>query len=235
MEQATSHSVFHAAIATTTALFSFDEDGLRVLLVRRETPNTPTQSGWALPGLILSPEQEPETAAFSLAVSVSGQNWLELHQVRAFTAPDRHPAGRVINIAWYGFLSPVPDLPAPPTWAKEMRWVPETELPPLLFDHEEVLASARKRLKKRMRRHPVAFRMLPVLFSLNDLQAVYEQVFEMELDKRNFRKKVMASGLVLETGISRSRDRGQGRSAKLFRFDWENYRKDRERLFHFDL
>lgn len=233
MKQTPSPTQFHAAIANTPVLFSFEEQSLRVLLVR-----LPTESGlveWALPSILLDPNQEPEKASFDLAVEVSGQNWLELHQVGAYPAAVQYPLGRVFHIAWYGFLSPVPDLPQPPSWAAELRWFAEDVLPTLPEDHAEVLNSARKRLKKRMRRHPVAFRMLPVLFSLNDLQLLYEQVFEMELDKRNFRKKVMASGLVLETGISKSREGGQGRSAILHRFDWEAYRQDRERMFHFDL
>lgn len=233
MKQTPSPTQFHAAIADTTVLFSFEEQGLRVLLAR--LPADAGKEEWALPSILLNPNQEPEKAAFDLAVEVSGQNWLELHQVGAYSVSEQHDLGRVIQIAWYGFLSPVPDLPKPPAWAAELRWFAEDALPSLPPDHAEVLGSARKRLKKRMRRHPVAFRMLPVLFSMNDLQLLYEQVFEMELDKRNFRKKVMASGLVLETGISKSREGGQGRSAILHRFDWEAYRQDRERMFHFDL
>ena len=233
MEQALHPAHSYATIATTTVLFSFEADALRILLARRKGQETGRE--WAIPGMIIGPDQDSDTSALALATEVSGQKWLELHQVRAFDAPDRHPLGRVVNIAWYGFLSPIPELPAPPAWATELKWFGENELPPLMFDHQEVLISARKRLKKRMRRHPAAFRMLPVLFSLNDLQAVYEQVFEMELDKRNFRKKVQSSPLIIDTGVIRSRDSGQGRSAKLFRFDWESYRQNRELMFHFDL
>ena len=119
------------------------------------------------------------------------------------------------------------------TDAAEARWFPVTDIPPLAFDHAEIFAAALTRLRGKLTYQPVGFELLPPKFTLTQLQRLYESVLGTEIDKRNFRKKVLSYGLLLP--LDETHREGAHRPAQLFRFDPVRYEKLKKKGFHFEL
>ena len=165
---------------------------------------------WALPGGRPRADEDLEEAARRFLADAAGLDEpRHLEQLASFGAPERDPRGRVVSVSYLA-LSPEPV--APPGHS---RWWPLDALPPLAFDHEDVVASALERLRGKLSYSTVAYGLLPDEFTLSELQDVYEVVLGRELDKRNFRKKVLSLG-VLEEGHGMRR--GSHRPAQLHRF-----------------
>jgi 8-oxo-dGTP diphosphatase len=182
----------------------------------------PFEGVWALPGAINPPdEQLKETMLRELRHIGLGDIWVE--QLKTFDRPPqyvdgtlaragRDPRGRVISVAYFGLVP----IGRHGVEGPGLRWTPVDELPPLAFDHEEIVQYARWRLRNKILYSSVAFQLLPAEFTLTQLQHTYEQVLGEQLDKRNFRRKVLDSGVVVETGAS-TRE-GTRRPARLYRF-----------------
>jgi 8-oxo-dGTP diphosphatase len=219
-------------LSVDPVLFTLIGDRLHVLLLRRAW--APFRGWWALPGAINPPrEQLKETMLRELARLELGDIWVE--QLKTFdrppqyvdgtlARPGRDPRGRVISVAYFG-LVPVTSPTFPGGLAGpgpggspdgEVAWRPVDELPSLAFDHEEIVSYALWRLRNKILYSSVAFQLLPPEFTLSRLQRVYELVLGEQLDKRNFRRKVLDAGVVVETGHHTKE--GTKRPAKLYRF-----------------
>ncbi len=197
-----------------------DGQGLEVLLVQRGI--APFHGGWALPGGLVLALEDLETAVRRELKEEAGiePTWLE--QLYTFGQPDRDPRERAITIAWLGLVQPDRYPPTAATDAADARWWPMSQLPPLAFDHADILGVARTRLEGKVRYQPIGFDLLPPEFTLSELQALYETILQRPLDKRNFRRKIGRSGLLLDTG--RKRTGGAHRAPSLYRFDRDRYR-----------
>jgi 8-oxo-dGTP diphosphatase len=201
-------------------LFTLIGNRLHVLLRLRTWP--PFEDVWALPGAINPPdEQLKETMLRELRHIGLGDIWVE--QLKTFDRPPqyvdgtlaragRDPRGRVISVAYFGLVP----IGRHGVEGSNLRWTPIDELPPLAFDHEEIVRYALWRLRNKILYSSVAFQLLPAEFTLTQLQRAYEDVLSEQLDKRNFRRKVLESGVVVETGAS-TRE-GTRRPARLYRF-----------------
>jgi 8-oxo-dGTP diphosphatase len=186
-----------------------DGAGIPVFLALRR-PREPFQGNWALPGTLLRDREDLEEAALRILAEGPGlDSPRHLEQVGTFGAPDRDPRGRVVSVSYLALA------PRPADVRASAAWWPVTGVPPLAFDHAEILDSAVQRLRAKLSYSNVAYGLLPDTFTLSELQAVYESVLDRALDKRNFRKKVQALGLVTE---SEGQRRGPHRPAQLYRF-----------------
>src|SRR5204862_5558809 len=117
--------------------------------------------------------------------------------------------------------------------AVNARWFPVSKIPRLAFDHADIVKTAVERLKGKVRYQPIGFELLPPKFTLSQLQHLYESVFGTNLDKRNFRKKVLGFGLLVP--LKETQMTGRHRPAKLFRFDADKYEKLKKKGFNFEL
>jgi 8-oxo-dGTP diphosphatase len=208
-------------LSVDPVLFTVIEDRLRVLLRRRRWP--PFEGVWALPGLINpAGEQIEETMRHELQRLGMGDIWVE--QLKTFdrppqyidgalAVPGRDPRGRVISVAYFGLVPPGHQVRE---GEEEIAWRPVDDLPALAFDHEEIVRYALWRLRNKILYSGVAFQLLPPEFTLTQLQRAYEIVLSKRLDKRNFRRKVLDAGAVIETGSMTQR--GTRRPARLYRF-----------------
>lgn len=196
-----------------------DGRGLEVLLIQRGVE--PFAGAWALPGGLVLPREDLETAVRRELLEESGvePGWLE--QLYTFGRPDRDPRERTITVAWLGLVQPDRYAPHAATDAVDARWWPVAALPPLAFDHADILEVARTRLQGKVRYQPIGFDLLPVEFTLSELQALYETILERALDKRNFRRKILRTELLVDTG--RKRTGGAHRAPSLYRFDRDRY------------
>ncbi|HLJ66419.1 MAG TPA: NUDIX hydrolase [Chloroflexota bacterium] len=208
-------------LSVDPVLFTLIADRLHVLLRKRTWP--PFEGVWALPGAINPPrEQLKDTMLAELASLGLGDIWVE--QLKTFdrppqyvdgalTVPGRDPRGRVISVAYFGLVPIGRELAVDD---ENVRWMPVNHLPPLAFDHAEIVQYALWRLRNKILYSSVAFQLLPPEFTLTQLQRAYEHVLSEALDKRNFRRKVLEAGVVEDTG--RCTRQGTRRPARLYRF-----------------
>lgn len=203
----------HLAVTTDIALFTIREDRLAVLLVRRGSE--PFKDCWALPGGFVKPDACLEDCALRELAEETGVTGVYLEQLYTFGKPDRDPRERVISVAYYA-LAPSEGLsPVAGSDAAEVAWFAMGALPQLAFDHRDIISLAQQRLRAKLDYSTVAFGFLAQTFTLGELQKVFETIRGDALDKRNFRKHILALDLIEETGASRRV--GSHRPAKLYR------------------
>jgi 8-oxo-dGTP diphosphatase len=204
------------AVTVDIILFTFQNNHLKVLLVRRKQP--PFAGKWALPGGFVHIDEELEEAALRELSEETQVKDIYLEQLYTFGEPDRDPRGRVITVAYFALLSldqaESHQLQAASD-ADEAAWWDVYALPSLAFDHDRILLYGLQRLRWKLEWTALGFLLLPVEFTLSELQKVYETVLNEPLDKRNFRRKMLATDVLEETGNLRE---GDHRPAKLYRF-----------------
>ncbi|ODT89556.1 NUDIX domain-containing protein [Phenylobacterium sp. SCN 70-31] len=187
----------HPAVATDIAVFTLRRGALHVLLIERG--GEPFLGAWALPGGFVQPEEDLDACARRELQEETGVESDVLLHFANFSAPCRDPRERVISVAYLA-LMPSDELRVEGSSdAAQAQWFPIGDLPPLAFDHEEILRQALANLGARARGVTLLFALLPPRFTLSQLQAAYEAVTGEEAEKRNFRKMVLGLGCVRET------------------------------------
>jgi 8-oxo-dGTP diphosphatase len=205
-------------VTVDIAIFALHSGQPRVLLIQRGYD--PFQGSWAIPGGFVTKQETLEAAARRELFEETGVHDVHLEQLHTFGAPDRDPRGRVISIAYVAIL-PAEKAAKGGSDASEAAWYPVSELPPLAFDHADILARARSYLAEKIVTSDLAFKLMPEKFTLTELQKLCEAVVGRALDKRNFRKKIQQLDIL--AGLREWRREGLPRPAQLFRFLPRNY------------
>lgn len=219
------------ALTVDCAVFGWGEGELRLLLVRRG--RQPFRGRWALPGGFVRPDEGLQEAARRELEEETGLADVFLEQLYTFGAPGRDPRGWVVTVAYYALVRRLGLAPRAATDAEAAAWFPVDALPELAFDHDDIVRRAVERLRSKVRYAPIGFALLPREFTLGELQRLYEGILGAPLDKRNFRRKVLALGLLEDTG--RRQEGVAHRAARLYRFDRERYRRRERGDFAFRL
>jgi 8-oxo-dGTP diphosphatase len=201
------------SVTVDVIIFTLRDNDLQALLVKRGHP--PFAGMWAIPGGFVDIDESLEDAALRELGEETSVRDVYLEQLYTFGEPDRDPRGRVITVAYFALVPANAVQPRPGDDAAETRWWPLYDLPPLAFDHADILAYALKRLRYKLEYTAVGFELLPKAFTLSELQAAYEIILGEKLDKRNFRRKIISADVIEETGEYRA---GEGRPARLYRF-----------------
>ena len=201
------------SVATDCVVFTIEDDALKLLLIRRGIE--PFKGKWALPGGFLAEGESLDDCARRELAEETGVKDIYLEQLYSFGAPDRDPRSRVISVAYMALMRAGTRTAAAGSDAESVGWHKAAALPPLAFDHREIVTMARKRLASKLAYSSIAFQLLPPSFTLSELQRVYEIIKGEDLDKRNFRKWIDGLGLVEETG--EKRQEGAHRPAALYR------------------
>ncbi len=201
------------AVTVDITIFTVRNDELNVLLIKRA--ETPFQGEWALPGGFVTENEGLEAAAERELVEETGVSGVYLEQLATFGAPGRDPRGHTITVAYYALIpSDNLELTAS-TDAEGVAWFGIDKLPDLAFDHDEILEQALDRLVAKLEYSTIAFQLMPEAFTLTELQHVYELIERKEIDKRNFRKRILALAAIEPTGEEKRE--GPHRPAKLYR------------------
>jgi 8-oxo-dGTP diphosphatase len=201
-------------VAVDNCIFTVLEDRLHLLLI--QMTKVPYTEMWALPGGLIQDDESLDAAAVRILYEETGVAEVYLEQLYTFGRPDRDPAGRVVSVAYFALIHAAGiALRTQPKYA-DVCWWPCATLPPLAYDHDAVAAYARQRLEWKLAYTNVVWSLLPRRFALTELQKVYEAVLGRKLDKRNFRKKILALRLVEPVGETAMR--GAHRPAMLYRF-----------------
>ena len=208
----------HPAVTTDCVIFGYDlREGLSVLLVQRGID--PFKGRWAFPGGFLRMDEDADTGARRELMEETGFEAESITQFGAFTAVDRDPRERVITIAYLALVRKG-DVQGGDD-AADARWFPVTAVPPLAFDHDRILRIALERLKEQIHFRPVGFELLPEVFTMSQLQALYEAILGVRFDRRNFASKMLKLGLLQPTG-QRPADAAR-RIPQLYRFNLQKY------------
>lgn len=220
-----------AALTVDCVVFGFDEGELKVLLIKRGL--APFKGKWALPGGFVRVDETIDEAARRELLEESGLADVFLEQLYTFGGVGRDPRERVVSVAYYALVKLAEHPAIGGSDASDAQWFPVAKLPALAFDHGEILKAGLSRLRGKVRYEPIGFELLPEKFTLSQLQHLYQTVLQTELDKRNFRKKILSMGLLIP--LEEQVRAGAHRPAQLFRFDDRAYAALKKRGFNFEL
>ena len=208
-------------VSVDCIIFGFDENKLKVLIGRRLMD--PGRGEWSLYGGFVAADESIDEAAKRTLSELTGIHNIFMRQVGAFGKVDRDPGERVISIAYYALIN-VKDYDEKLRREHGVEWVNINELPKLYSDHNEMVMKAWKLMKQKMRTEPIGFRLLPPLFTLTQLQRLYEAVGGEEIDKRNFRKRIKDMDFIEKTELIDKLSSKRG--AFLYRFNNKAYKED---------
>lgn len=184
------------AVTCDCVIFGFDGNELKILLIERKLE--PFKGYWALPGGFMRMDETIEQcAARELKEETNVEN-VYLEQFEVFSSTDRDPRGRVVTVAFIALVRPSDYRVIGGDDAERAAWFNSNMLPPVAFDHQEIIDKAKVRLTEILRLRPVAFQLLDEIFSVDDLRKVYEAVNKTQYDRRNFQRKLMQSNIVEE-------------------------------------
>ena len=186
----------HAAMTADCVIYGFDGESLKILLIERGME--PYKGMWALPGGFMKIDETIEQTARRELFEETGLKDVYLSQFKVFSSVDRDPRERVVTVAFIALVRPSDCQLLAGDDAATALWFDENILPPMAFDHVEIIRQAREHLSEILRVRPVAFELLNKVFSLSELQRVYEAVNRTTYDRRNFQRKALQSGMLSE-------------------------------------
>jgi 8-oxo-dGTP diphosphatase len=219
------------ALSVDCVVFGLDDESLKVLLVRRGGP--PFEGAWALPGGFVAMDETLERAARRELEEETGVRLEYLEQLYTFGAPDRDPRERVVTVAYFALVRLLDYTVQAASDASDAAWFAIDDLPRLAFDHGRILATGRQRLRSKIRYEPIGFDLLPKKFTLSQAQRLFETALGRALDKRNFRKKILALDILTELDEV-ERDVAH-RAARLYRFDERKYQQKKRQGYQLEI
>ncbi len=217
-------------LAVDCIIFGFDEEDLKILLIKRDFE--PEKGKWSLMGGFLQNEENLNEAANRILHHLTGINDIYLEQLYTFSEVDRDPAERTISTAYYALIN-AKDHENALSSDFSAQWFSISDFPELIFDHKEMIEKAIKRLRRRVSTKPIGFELLPEKFTMRQLQKLYEAILGTKLDKRNFINKINGLDVLVkldEKDMSSSR-----KGSYLYKFDTDKYQKKISEGFSFKL
>jgi 8-oxo-dGTP diphosphatase len=234
------------SVSVDCVIFGFDKSGLSVLLnqidkeelkmllpkqasdeqitqIYEKHPLFTGEMHWSLFGGHVPEDQDLDEFAKELLYQATGMNDVFLKQIQSFGSLGRVPYTRVITIGYYALVNPDYYDIRKSKIAKSLQWFNLNELPPLSFDHAEIIQEALNKLRQEVMYHPVGFHLLPEKFTLTTIQSLYEVILNKKMDPRNFRKKLAKMELLIDSG--EKQQKVAHRAAKLYQFDIQIYEK----------
>lgn len=218
------------SITIDCVIFGFEKGSLEVLLIKHAEGIS--KGKWALPGGWINRNESIDAAALRLLRELTGVERIYLEQLRAFGAPERFPLDRVITIGYYALVKPEDYNIKAGFTASEAKWFKIEDCPELIYDHSEILSYSLSSLRKKVRQAPVGFNLLPEKFTLLELMKLYEEILGVEMDKPNFRRKILRMKLLVD--LNEKQQDVSHRAAKLYKFDHKIYEQLTRRGFNFE-
>lgn len=229
MEGTYTYKYPHPAVTTDCVIFGYDhQEGLSVLLIKRGLE--PFKGSWAIPGGFIRMNEDAETGARRELKEETGLETAYMEQFGCFSEVDRDPRERVITIAYYALVKKSEVVGGDD--ASEAHWFPIDNIPPLAFDHDRILRVALKKLKEHIHFVPIGFELLPEIFTMPQLQKLYESILEVKFDRRNFANKMIKLGILNEAG-----ERPAEASSRIpvkYRFNRDNYMELKSKGFRLE-
>lgn len=208
-------------VSVDCIVFGFENNQLKLLIGRRQMD--PGRGEWSLYGGFVRDDEGLDEAANRVLYSLTGLKEIYMKQVGAFGAVDRDPGERVISVAYCALIN-VNDYDDKLRQQYELVWADLGQLPKLYSDHNQMVSKAISLLRRRIKTEPLSFNLLPDLFTLTQLQHVYEAILGSPIDKRNFRKRIKQIDFIEKTELIDKKTSKRG--AALYRFNKKMYADD---------
>ena len=205
-------------LAVDCIIFGFDGTELKILLIKRGF--NPEKDNWSLMGGFVQANESIDQAANRILKELTGIEGVYLEQLYTFANPDRDPIERTASVCHFALVD-IHKYEAQLNDDYHAEWFPLKRFPKLIFDHNEMVEMAAKRLRYKAAFHPILFELLPDRFTLPQLQLLYENVYNTTIDKRNFSKRVLATGLLIK--LTEKDKASSKRGAFYYRLDTQNY------------
>ncbi|BAV08661.1 8-oxo-dGTP diphosphatase [Filimonas lacunae] len=203
------------SLAVDLVVFGYHENELSVLLLNRNAE--PFANTWVLPGAFVQMDETFLQTCSRVLQTKLGMDNVYLEQLYSFDNPDRDPRGRAISVAYYALVNPHKFTVTAGQMANDVVWFPVKKIPALGFDHKEIFKMALQRLQSKILYMPIGFELLDELFTMTELHELYECILDITIDRRNFRRKILDSEYIINTGTKR--DGLQNRHPDLYRFN----------------
>lgn len=216
----------HLLLAVDCIIFGFDGSRIKALLIRRNFD--PGRGKWSLMGGFVRKKESVREAAVRVLNQLTGLTDIYMEELGCFGEVDRDPGGRVVSVAWFALIN-LNDYRAELMEEHHSRWFELDELPRLLFDHNQMIRLAQERLKEKVAAHPAGFTLLPRKFTLQQLQGLYEAIYEKKMDKRNFTRRILDLGILKK--LEEKEKSGSRKGAFLYVFEKNKFGNNSKKNF----
>ncbi|GAB3773086.1 NUDIX domain-containing protein [Spirosoma horti] len=213
-------------LALDSIIFGFDGESLKVLLVKRGVE----EKTWSLMGGWLQPDEGLEQAAARILFELTGLTNVYLEQLFAFGDPHRDPIVRTISVAYFSLVK-VADYESKISETFQAHWFSIYDLPPLLFDHGDMVELAIRRLRYKAAQHPIGFELLPNKFTIPQLKKLYDAIYNTDFDKRNFSRKILSTNLLIK--LDEKQKGFSKRGAYYYQVDMAKYQQNSDSFLNF--
>jgi len=217
-------------ITIDCVIFGFNNGNLEVLLVQHAEGESIGK--WGLLGGYMHKEESSDDAAQRILYELTSMDNIYLEQLKAFTNPKRVIERRVVTIGYYTLINREDYNIKASLTVREAKWHKIKDIPNLIFDHNEILNFSLKHLQNKVRQAPIGFNLLPEKFTLLQLMHLYEEILGIDLDKSNFRRKILHMKLLV--ALDEKQQDVSHRAATLYKFDSEIYDKLTQKGFNFE-
>lgn len=215
-------------IAVDCIVFGFDGEHLKILLIKRGFE--PEKDKWSLMGGFVTPEESLDDAANRVLTQLTGLNGVYLEQIQAYGNPLRDPIERTLSVTYFALI----DIHKYETQLNDQyhaEWFLLKDAPSLIFDHNEMVETAKKKIRYKAALHPILFELLPKKFTIPQLQNLYEDVYNTQIDNRNFIRKLTATKLLIK--LAEKDKSGSKKGAFYFKLDKKKYQANFQAFLNF--
>ena len=215
-------------VAVDCIIFGFDGFNLKLLLIKRGFE--PQKNKWSLMGGFVQSDEKPEAAASRVLTQLTGLKNVYMEQLLVFGDPERDPIERTISITYFALID-IKKYEKQISDDYRAEWVQLDRVPSLIFDHDRMVQHAKNRLRYKAALHPILFELLPEKFTIPQIMTLYEQVYDVQLDKRNFTRKLRSTGLLIKQ-LDKDKENSK-KGAFYYKLDKTTYREKFTKFLNF--
>lgn len=218
----------HLLVAVDCIVFGFDGEHLKLLLIKRGFE--PEKDKWSLMGGFVGEKESLDDAANRVLTQLTGLKGVYLEQIQAYGNPLRDPIERTLSVTYFALI----DIHKYETQLNDQyhaEWFPLKDAPQLIFDHDEMVEAAKKKIRYKAALHPILFELLPKKFTIPQLQNLYEDVYNTQIDNRNFIRKLTATKLLIK--LDEKDKSGSKKGAFYFKLDKKKYKANFQAFLNF--
>lgn len=215
-------------LALDCIIFGFDGKDIKLLLIKRNFE--PEKGNWSLMGGFLSSDENLEDGATRILFDLTGLKKIYVEQLGVYGNVGRDPVARTVSVVFFALIN-IDDQDAEAVTLHNASWISLEKRPSLIFDHNEMVLHAIEHLRYKAAMHPIGFELLPEQFTIPQLQKLYEAIYNVPIDRRNFSRKLLSTGLLIDTGNKNSYS--ATKKATLYKLDTARYKEKFNSFWNF--
>lgn len=215
-------------LAADCIIFGFDGKDIKLLLIQRGFK--PALGKWSLMGGFIRPEESADQAANRILRQLTGLEGVYMEQLHTFSTPGRDPVERTVSVTYFALID-INKYQQQLSDEYHAEWFLLNDIPELIFDHRQMVETARRRIRYKAALHPLLFELLPEKFTIPQLVHLYEGIYDTTFDKRNFSRKLLSTGLLIK---QKDKDKSSSRKGAFYYIlDRQRYDKNIQSFLHF--